>query len=145
MHIKHCKCIIANIAMRGTSKCRNFNSKVWIKILSGQISIVSTHSVCQCKKKYYLALGKSREGAYTWDPNISIWRPLPISECHAISALSLAGKIRENNKVKHNSMTQIASLLVVAMVLLWHVYILQSKRGARGLIRETNYLCRNLS
>jgi hypothetical protein len=64
-----------------------------------------------------LALGKSGEGAYTRDPNISAWRPLPTVECH-VGARSLAvwwAKLEKNDKVRHN-MTQIASLLVVATV-----------------------------
>ena len=69
-----------------------------------------------------LGLGKSGEGAYTRDPNISVRRPLLTVECHvhghAISILSLAvwwAKLGENVKVRYN-MTQIASLLAVATV-----------------------------
>ena len=67
-----------------------------------------------------LVLGKSGEGAYTWDRNISVWRPLPTVECHVgvICVLSLAvwlSKLEKNNEVRHN-MTLIAILLVVATV-----------------------------
>ena len=81
-----------------------------------------------------LGLGKSGDGAYTWGRYISVWRPLPTVEYNvgAQSVLSLAvwwAKLKKNNKVRHN-MTQIASLLAVATVLLAYGLYLPVREGA---------------
>ena len=53
------------------------------------------------------------------------------------------GKTRENNEVRHNNMTQIASLIAVATVFigLWILFYSQGE----GVVHKINYLCRNLS
>ena len=59
-----------------------------------------------------------------------------------ISALSLAvwwAKLKKNVKVRHNIMTQKASLLAVATVFTWLMVnnvSIYSQRGEQGLIRE---------
>ena len=94
--------------------------------------------ICTLESLSPFAHGKSGEGAHMWDPNI--FRVTTITDCrmprgHAISVLSLAvwwAKLEKNDKERHN-MTQIASSLVLATVLIvCNVCILQSEGGGEG-------------
>ena len=87
--------------------------------LSGESLFLTFSPVIMCM----LALGKSREGAYTWDP---VWQPLPIVECHVDMRsqyfLWLFGGQNMRKTIKQGIILwhkQLYRLFVVATVFTW--------------------------
>ena len=90
-----------------------------------------------------VALGKTEEGAYMWDCDISDWRPLPTVECHVgMRSLLFSGCLMgKNDKVRDNMTQMINDALAVASVFIsyWILIHFYSQRGGALYMRQTAY------